>query len=128
MAEAKHSLQQEALERATTCQTLILNATIIGVARLQAIKIGKRQAQAKGLKLRDRSEGSYAGPLTSTSIAIPELLEQAAETVRINPIFRTLAEREERRRKGNGDDGDSASKPNTAPGPEVRVQAEGVSD
>jgi hypothetical protein len=60
----------------------------------------------------------------------PELIEQAAETVRKVPQLRTLHEREMRQRRGISDEwhSPSYSKPNTAPPSECGLSTARVSD
>jgi hypothetical protein len=75
-----------------------MNATIMTVARCAAIKAVKLDIQRQGGKL------AHIEPriITAANIYLsehPELIEEAADTVRKAPQFRTLAEREERPRR-----------------------------
>jgi hypothetical protein len=78
----------------------IMNATIITVARLAAIKAVKREKQACGLKVAYIERRVIAAAAHDYLRNHPELLEEAAETVRTVPELRTLAARAERRHKG----------------------------
>jgi hypothetical protein len=78
-----------------------MNATIMTLARLAATKAVKRELQAQGLKPVHIPRSIITTAASDYLRAHPELIEQAAETVRNVPQLRTLAEREERNRKGN---------------------------
>ena len=77
-----------------------MNATIMTVAKLAAIKAIKRDIQARGEKLAHIEQKIIVAAANIYLRDHPELIEQAAETVRKVPQLRTLAERHERRRKG----------------------------
>jgi hypothetical protein len=79
----------------------VMNATIVTVARLMAIKAIKRNMQAQGLKLAHVEQHMIVSAARKYLDEHPELIAEAAETVRKVPQLRTLAEREERRRKRN---------------------------
>lgn len=78
-----------------------MSATVMAVARLAAIKTVKRAMQAQGLKPAYVERQVIVSAAATYLREHPELLKQAAETVRKIPQLRTLAEREARRRKGN---------------------------
>ena len=75
-----------------------MSATVMAVARLAAIKAVKRDMQARGLKSAHVECRAIVSAATAYLREHPELLEQAAETVRLDPELRTLAAREERKR------------------------------
>ena len=79
----------------------MMSATVMTVARLIAIKAIKRNMQAQGLKLAHVERQIIVSAANTYLCNHPELIQGAAETVRKGPQLRTLAEREERRRKGN---------------------------
>lgn len=77
------------------------SAAIAVLAREAARKAVKRQLQAQGIKLA-RFTGREISRMAEAYLDDhPELIAEAAETVRKSPHFRTLVQREERRRKGN---------------------------
>jgi hypothetical protein len=78
-----------------------MNATIMTIARLAAIKAVKRNMQAQGLKVAHIERHVIISAANIYLNDHPELIKESAETVRKVPQLRTLAEREERRRKGN---------------------------
>jgi hypothetical protein len=78
-----------------------MNATIITVAKLAAIKVVKRGMQARGLKVAHIERSLIVSAANGYLRDHPELIEEAAETVRKVPQLRTLAEREERWRRRN---------------------------
>ncbi len=78
-----------------------MNAAIMTIARQLAIKAVKRRMQAQGLKLPHIEHSIIVSAAHDYLRDHPDLLEQAAETVRTVPQLRTLAEREERRRRRN---------------------------
>ena len=78
-----------------------MNAVVMTVARLAAINAVKRNMQAEGLKVAHVERRIIVSVARDYLCDHPELIEQATETVREVPQLRTLAEREERRRKGN---------------------------
>ena len=78
-----------------------MNAVIMTVARQAAIKAIKQSIQAQGGKPVHIERQIIVSAANNYLRDHPELIEQAAETVRKVPEFRTLAEREERRHKGN---------------------------
>lgn len=71
------------------------------LAQQAARKAVKRQYQAQGLKVSHIPAKEITEAANDYLRDHPDLFEQAAETVRKVPQLRTLAEREERRRKGN---------------------------
>ena len=79
----------------------VMSATVMTVARLIAIKAVKRNMQAQGLKLAHVERQIIVSAAGKYLDEHPELPDRAAETVQSHPKLRTLAEREERRRKGN---------------------------
>jgi hypothetical protein len=78
-----------------------MNATIITFANLTAINAVRRDMQGRGLKLAHIERQIIVSAAHNYLRDHPELIEEAAETVRKVPQLRTLAEREERRRRGN---------------------------
>jgi hypothetical protein len=78
-----------------------MNATVMTLARFNAVKIVTRQMQAQGLKVQYIERRVIVSAADSYLSEHPELIEQAAETVRNVPQLRTLAERYERWRKRN---------------------------
>jgi hypothetical protein len=76
-----------------------MHATIITLARLAAVKAVKRAMQAQGLKPAHVERRIITAAATDYLRDHPELIAQAAETVRKVPQLRTLAEREERRHR-----------------------------
>jgi hypothetical protein len=78
----------------------ITAATII-LARQLAKREVKRHWHRQGIRWRDFEASELAEAAKSYLNKHPELIEQAAETVRNDPQLRTLAERQERQRKGN---------------------------
>ena len=79
----------------------VMSATVMSVARLIAIKAIKRSMQAQGLKLAHIERQIIVSAANTYLGEHPELIQEAAETVRKVLQLRTLVEREERRRKGN---------------------------
>ena len=79
----------------------VMSATVMSVARLIAIKAIKRSMQAQGLKLAHVERQIIVSAANTYLCKHPELIQEAAETVRKVPQLRTLDERDERRRKGN---------------------------
>jgi hypothetical protein len=75
-----------------------MNATVMALARLTAIKAIKQNLQAQGLKLAHVERQMIVSTAHKYLDEHPELIAEAAETVRKVPQLRTLAEREERRR------------------------------
>ena len=78
-----------------------MNPIIMTMAKLLAIKAVKRDVQARGLKLAHIERKIIVSAADAYLRDHPELIEEATETVRKVPQLRTLAEREERRRKEN---------------------------
>jgi hypothetical protein len=78
-----------------------MSVVIMILARQAARKAVKRQFQAQGLKVSHMQARVIAAAANDYLRDHPELLEQAAETVRKVPQLRTLAEREERERRRN---------------------------
>jgi hypothetical protein len=78
-----------------------MNAVVMMVAKQAAIKAVKGNMQAQGVKVVYVARRIIVAAANAYLTEHPELIEQAAETVRKVPQFRTLAEREERQRKGN---------------------------
>jgi hypothetical protein len=74
-----------------------MSVTIDAVAKLAAIKAVKREMQAEGLKLAYIERHTIVAAANIYLREHPELIEQAAETVRKVPQLRTLYEREMRR-------------------------------
>ena len=99
MAEATQSIH-EALARATTGQALNCPRTIATLAELAAMKAVKRELKAQGVKFNYVEHQTIVAAARSYLREHPELFEKAAESVRIDPILRTLAEREDRKRRG----------------------------
>lgn len=77
-----------------------MNAVIMTLAHRAAIKAGKRNMQAQGLRVASIERRTIGSAARDYLHDHPELIEQATDTVRKVPQLRTLAEREERRRKG----------------------------
>jgi hypothetical protein len=71
------------------------------LARYYAKQAVKADWRKQGLKPQYIEPYELAKAAKSYLSEHPELIEQAAETVRNHPKLRTLAEREERQRKGN---------------------------
>jgi hypothetical protein len=71
------------------------------VAKLAAMKAVKRDMQARGLRFAHIEHQTIVSAACMYLRDHPDLIEQAAETVRKVPQLRTLAEREERRRRSN---------------------------
>jgi hypothetical protein len=92
MAEAAHRLSPLALDFPPITLTL---------ARWLASKAVKARWAAFGLKVHHIEASELARAARTYLSEHPELIEQAAETVRNHPKFRTLAEREQRQRKAN---------------------------
>jgi hypothetical protein len=78
-----------------------MNATIMTVARLAAIKAVKRDIQAQGRRVTSVECRVIIEAANTYLRDHPELIEKAVETVRKVPQLRTLAEREERQRRRN---------------------------
>jgi hypothetical protein len=72
------------------------NGVVIILARLNARNIVKEDLRAQGIKLSHVDAREVTELAHRYLAAHPELLEQAAEAVRISPRLRTLAERQER--------------------------------
>jgi hypothetical protein len=73
----------------------------MAVARLAAIKAVKREIKARGERLAYFDQRDILTAARQYLSDHPELIEEAAETVRKVPQFRTLAEREARERRRN---------------------------
>jgi len=73
-----------------------MNATVINFALFNARNIVKQDLQARGIKLSHVEPREVREAAHRYLAAHPELLAQAAETVRNDPRLRTLAERQER--------------------------------
>jgi hypothetical protein len=78
-----------------------MNATTIILARRSAIKAVERDIRAQGLRVTSVERRFILAAANSYLSEHPELIEEAAETVRKVPQLRTLAEREERQRRRN---------------------------
>jgi hypothetical protein len=78
-----------------------MNAYAITLARYRACKAVERELQAQGLKIAHVERRIIVAAANAYLAEHPELIEEAAETVRNHPRLRTLAEQDERRRKGN---------------------------
>jgi hypothetical protein len=78
-----------------------MNATIVTLARHAAIKAVKRDIQAQGVRVASVEQRVIVAAASAYLREHPELIEEAAETVRKVPQLRTLAEREERQRRRN---------------------------
>jgi hypothetical protein len=78
-----------------------ITAATITLARYYAKREVKREWRAQGIRIWDYEASDLAKAAKSYLSEHPVLIEQAAETVRNDPRLRTLAEREERQRKGN---------------------------
>jgi hypothetical protein len=76
-----------------------MDATIMTVARLAAIKAVKREQQAQGQKPALIPCGVIKAAADVYLRAHPELIAQAAEKVRAVPACRKIAERHERARQ-----------------------------
>ena len=73
-----------------------MNATIMTTARLMAFKAVKRNMQAQGLKLAHVEKHIIVSHAHKYFDEHPELIEEAAKTVRKVPQLRTLAAQSER--------------------------------
>jgi hypothetical protein len=98
MVEAQQPLH-EAVGRATA--QLDCPTTLIVLARQAAMRAVKRKLVASGLKVRQFEQKAIVSAAEDYLSDHPELIEQAAETVRSHPKIRTLAEREARDRRRN---------------------------
>jgi hypothetical protein len=78
-----------------------VNPVAMTFARFTAKNIVKQDWLDQGNKLSEISNRGLTSFANSYLAGNPELIEQAAETVRNDPIFRTLAKSYERKRKGN---------------------------
>jgi Copper resistance protein ScsC N-terminal domain len=78
-----------------------MNATTMTLAKFAAIKAVKREIQARGLRVSSVAQRVIVAAARDYLRDHPELIEEAAETVRKVPQLRTLAEREERQRRRN---------------------------
>jgi len=78
-----------------------ITAHAIVLARSFAKREVKRHWHKQGIRWRDFEASDLAKAAKSYLSEHPELIEQAAETVRNDPQLRTLAERQERQRRGN---------------------------
>lgn len=78
-----------------------MSALVVTIAKLAAINAVKRNMQAQGLKVAHVERRIIVSVARDYLCDHPELIEQAAETVRKVPQLRTLAERDERRRREN---------------------------
>jgi hypothetical protein len=78
-----------------------MSLVIMTLARQAARKVVIRQFQAQGLKLAHIEHRIIVAAANDYLRDHPELIAQAAETVRKVPQLRTLAEREERERRRN---------------------------
>jgi hypothetical protein len=76
-----------------------MSAMIMTLAKLAAIKAVKRDMQAQGVKLSSIQRKVITAIANGYLTQHPELIEEAAETVRKVPQFRTLYEREMRQRR-----------------------------
>jgi hypothetical protein len=79
-----------------------MNATIITLAKRSAIKAIERGVQAQGGKPAAMPRRIILAAASAYLREHPELIEEAAETVRKVPQLRTLAEREERQLQDPG--------------------------
>lgn len=76
-----------------------MNFVIKTLARYMAIRAAKRELQRQG-RIRSHIEPWIIAKAADDYLrSHPELLEEAAETVRNHPKLRTLAERYERKRR-----------------------------
>jgi hypothetical protein len=73
----------------------------IPLARYMARKAVKAAWLKAGIRIRDYEASDLTKAAKSYLSEHPELIEQAAETVRNDPRLRRLAERQPRQRKGN---------------------------
>jgi hypothetical protein len=78
-----------------------MTAATMTIAKLAAIKAVKREAQARGLKVAHIERRVIIAAAELHLREHPELITEAAETVRNVPQLRTLAERAERQRRRN---------------------------
>jgi hypothetical protein len=78
-----------------------MNSVVMTVARRSAIKAVQCDMQAQGVKVVYVARQIIVAAANTYLTEHPELIEQAAETVRKVPQLRTLAERHERQRKRN---------------------------
>jgi hypothetical protein len=78
-----------------------MNATIMTMARLAAIRAVKRDIQAQSGRAARVELATILNAASAYLRSHPELIDEAAETVRKVPQLRTLAEREERERRRN---------------------------
>ena len=76
-----------------------MNATIMTLAKLAAIKAVERELRAQGKRIPQIEVAFINQAATAYLREHPELIAQAAETVRTVPAFRKIAEREERARQ-----------------------------
>ena len=76
-------------------------ATTMAHVRYLARKAIRRQFQAAGLKLTYVKYSDIVAAANEYAREHPELIAEAIEAVRNVPQLRTLAEREQRKRKGN---------------------------
>jgi hypothetical protein len=98
MGEAKQTIH-EALGRATTLMDC--PRTIMTEARYAAINAVKQSIRDQGGKLSHFEHRVIVSAANDYLLGHPELIEEAAETVRKVPRLRTLAEGEERQRRRN---------------------------
>jgi hypothetical protein len=75
-------------------------AAILTLARYYAKRDTIAQLRAQGLKPQHIEASEITSAARAYFDAHPELLEQAAKTVRNHPKLRTLVERQARQRKG----------------------------
>jgi hypothetical protein len=127
MAEAKQRLH-EALGRATGLMNC--PATIMTFARFLATKAVKRRCQAQGLKTTHIERQIIVSAANDYLRDHPELIEEAAETVRKVLNYEHLPNGKRASAREFTDDRDCTnhSKPNTEAIAQRGVQAEGVSD
>jgi hypothetical protein len=78
-----------------------ITAHAIVLARYYAKREVQWRWRAQGIRIWDYEASNLAKAAKSYLSEHPELIEQAAETVRNDPRLRTLAEREQRQRKAN---------------------------
>ena len=76
-----------------------MNATIMTLAKLAAIKAVKREYQAQGKRVVHIERCVIDAAAMVYLREHPELIEEAAETVRKVPQLRTLSDREDRERQ-----------------------------
>lgn len=78
-----------------------MNAVVMTAARIAAFKAVKQELRARGEEFAFVDIKSIVATVESHLRGHPELIKEAAETVRNVPQLRALAEREEQQRRTN---------------------------